>query len=50
MKGIAAKTHCLSNDVVHNLSMNVREAEIATRITVGKSFVVKSHEVQDCCV
>jgi len=43
-------THCLSNDVVHNIAMNVRESEIATRVPVGKSFVVKSHEVQDCGV
>ena len=40
----------LSDDVVNNATMHVREPKIATSAAVRQSFMVQTEKVQDCGV
>ena len=46
----ACRRHCLSNDIVNDSPMDVRQSTIETVLAVGQSFVVDTKQVKDSCV
>ena len=44
------RLRCSCKDVVHDASVHVSQAEVATTVAVGEPLVVEAHEVHDCGV
>jgi hypothetical protein len=45
-----ARDNPLLDDITYNVPADIRQAEIAAGKSIGQSFVIQSHEVQDCRV